>query len=176
MGKQLVGAMSKLLLKPADIPEFIEGLPNVLPLAKGKKIKQRDQIKPSVLDQDQYGVKRSYNYYGSHDMPQLNIQFASLKEQSLVYGVIPDNDPVDYHDVEVGQGNPENLADANEGLVTSAEQARISLDGAQSLRQLVTKCKNIFRLKLGADTPANMKSIVIKLREGAEPVLISARK
>jgi hypothetical protein len=34
MGKQPLGALSKLLLKPADIPDLIEDLPNVLPLAK----------------------------------------------------------------------------------------------------------------------------------------------
>jgi hypothetical protein len=34
MGKQPLGALSKLLLMPADIPEFIEDLPDVLRLAK----------------------------------------------------------------------------------------------------------------------------------------------
>jgi hypothetical protein len=52
MGKQPLGALSNLLLMPADIPEFIEDLPNVLPLAKGKNTKKREQIKPSVLYQD----------------------------------------------------------------------------------------------------------------------------
>jgi hypothetical protein len=37
MGKQPLGALSKLLLQPADIPECIEDLPNVLPLAKKNK-------------------------------------------------------------------------------------------------------------------------------------------
>jgi hypothetical protein len=46
----------------------------------------------------------------------------------------------------------------------------------QSLRQLVTECKEVFRLKLGADPPANVKPLVIKLRDGAEPVRMSARK
>jgi hypothetical protein len=49
-------------------------------------------------------------------------------------------------------------------------------DGVQSLRQVVTECKDDFRLKLGADLPANMKPLVIKLRDGAEPVRMSARK
>jgi hypothetical protein len=35
-GKKPLGALSKLLLKPADIPEFIEDLPDVLALAKKK--------------------------------------------------------------------------------------------------------------------------------------------
>jgi tRNA A37 N6-isopentenylltransferase MiaA len=52
----------------------------------------------------------------------------------------------------------------------------MSQDGVQSLRQLVTECKDVFRQKLGADPPANVKTLVIKLREGAEPVRMSARK
>jgi hypothetical protein len=36
IGKQPLGTLSKLLLKPADNPEFIEDLPNVLTLAKRK--------------------------------------------------------------------------------------------------------------------------------------------
>jgi hypothetical protein len=89
---------------------------------------------------------------------------------------IPDDDPIDNNDVEVGQEIPEELADAIEGLITSSEQASISRDGVQSLRQLVTECKNDFRLKLGADPPANVKPRVIKLRDGAEPMRVSARK
>jgi hypothetical protein len=52
----------------------------------------------------------------------------------------------------------------------------MSRDGVQSLRQLVTECKDFFRLKLRADPPANVKPLVIKLRDGAEPVRMSARK
>jgi hypothetical protein len=52
----------------------------------------------------------------------------------------------------------------------------MSRDGVHSLRQLVTECKDVFRLKLGADPPANVKPLVIKLRDGAEPVRTSARK
>jgi hypothetical protein len=37
MGKQPLGALSKLLLMPADIPEFIEDVRDVLALAKKKK-------------------------------------------------------------------------------------------------------------------------------------------
>jgi hypothetical protein len=44
------------------------------------------------------------------------------------------------------------------------------------LRQFVTEYKDIFRFKLGADPPANVKPLVIKLRDGAEPVRMSARK
>jgi hypothetical protein len=40
----------------------------------------------------------------------------------------------------------------------------------------VTECKDVFRLNLGADTPANVKPLFIKLRKGAETVRMSARK
>jgi hypothetical protein len=41
---------------------------------------------------------------------------------------------------------------------------------------LVTECKDVFRLNLGADPPAKVKPLVIKLRDGAESVRMSARK
>jgi hypothetical protein len=61
-------------------------------------------------------------------------------------------------------------------LITGAEQAGMSLDGVQSFRQLVTEFKDVFRLKLGADPPGNLKPLVMKLRDGAEPVRMSSRK
>jgi hypothetical protein len=62
MGKQLLGALSKLLLMPADIPEFIEDFPDVLALAKKKNMKRREQEKLHALDEDQSDVQR-----GEHD-------------------------------------------------------------------------------------------------------------
>jgi hypothetical protein len=59
MDKKPLAALSNLLLMPADIPELIEDLPDVLALAKGKNTKKREQIKPSVLDQDQCGLQQS---------------------------------------------------------------------------------------------------------------------
>jgi hypothetical protein len=44
----------------------------------------------------------------------------------------------------------------------------MSRDGIQSLRQLVTEYGDVFRIKLGADPPANVKPIVIKLLDGAK--------
>jgi hypothetical protein len=176
MGKMPLGALSKLLLMPANIPEFIEDLPDVLALAKKHNMKRREQAKLHALDKDQSEVQRGEHDDGDHDVLQSNVKFASHKEQSHFYGDIPDDDPIDYHDVEVGQGSPEELADAIEGFITSSEQAGMSRDGVQSLRQLVTECKDVFRLNLGADPPANLKPLVIKLRDGAEPVRMSARK
>jgi hypothetical protein len=139
-------------------------------------MKRREQAKPNALDEDQCEVHRSEDYDGDHDVLQINVKFASLREQALFYGDIPDDDPIDYHDVDVEQGIPEELADAIEGLITSAEKTGMSRDGIQSLRQLVTEGKDVFRIKLGADPPANVKPLVIKLRDGTEPVRMSARK
>jgi hypothetical protein len=165
MEKKPLGALSTLLLKPADIPEFIEGLSNVLALAKKKTKKRQEQTMPNSLDEDQWEVEKEGDD-GDHDVFQPNLKFASLKEQDLFYGDNPDVDAIDNHDADVEQGSPEELAEAIEGLITSAEQAGMSRDGVRSLRQL----------RLGADPPANMKPLVIKLRDGAEPVRMSARK
>jgi hypothetical protein len=139
-------------------------------------MKHREQAKLHALDEDQSEVQRDEDDDGDHEVLQSNVKFASLKEQALFYGDIPDDDSIDYHDVDVGKRSSEELADAIEGLLTSAEQAGMPRDGIQSLRQLVTYCKDIFRLKLGADPLANVKPLVIKQRDGAEPVRMSARK
>jgi hypothetical protein len=102
-------------------------------------MKRREQAKLHALDEDQSDEQRGEHDDGDHDVLQSNVKFASHKEQALFYGDIPDDDSRDYHDVAVGQGNPEELANAIEGLITSAEQAGISRDGVQSLRQLVTE-------------------------------------
>jgi hypothetical protein len=96
-------------------------------------MKRREESKPNALDEDQCEFQQLEGDDGEHDVLHPNVKFASLKEQDIFYGDIPDDDPIDYHDVYVGQGSPEELADAIEGLITSAEQAVMSLDGVQSL-------------------------------------------
>jgi hypothetical protein len=139
-------------------------------------MRRREQAKLHALDEDQSEVQRGEDDDDDHGVLQYNVKFASLKEQAFFYGDIPDDDPIHYHDVDMGQGSPEELADAIEGLLTSAEQAGMSRDDVQSLRQLVTECKDVVRLKLSAEPPANVKPLVIKLRDGAESVRMSARK
>jgi hypothetical protein len=53
MNKKTLGALSKILPKPADIPEFIEDLPDVLQLAKKTNMKRREQTKQNELDEDE---------------------------------------------------------------------------------------------------------------------------
>jgi hypothetical protein len=139
-------------------------------------MKRREQAKLHALDEDQSKLQQSKDDEGDHDVLQSIANFASLREQALFYGDTPDDDPIDYHDADVGQRSPEELADAIEGLTTSAYQAGLYRDGVQSLRQLMTECKDVFRLKFGADHPANVKPLVIKLRDGAESVRTLARK
>jgi hypothetical protein len=87
-------------------------------------MKRREQTKPNALDEDQSKVQRGKDDDKGHDVLQSNVKFASLKKQALSYGDIPDDDPIDYHDGEVGKGSPEELAVANEGLLTSAGMSR----------------------------------------------------
>jgi hypothetical protein len=112
----------------------------VLALAKKKNMKRREQAKLHALDGDQSDVQRGENDDGDHDVLQSNVKFESLKEQALFYGDIPDDDPIDYHDVDVRQGSPEELADAIESLLTSAEQAGMYRDG---LQRLTTVCDRV---------------------------------
>jgi hypothetical protein len=75
-------------------------------------MKRQEQMKPNALNEDQCEVQRGEVDDGDHDVLQPNVKFASLKEQALFYGDIPDDDPINCHDVDVGQGSPEELADA----------------------------------------------------------------
>jgi hypothetical protein len=110
-------------------------LPDVLPLAKKKNMKRREQTNPNALYEVQYELQQSEDDDGDHNVLQPKVQFASLKEQALVYDDIPDDDPKDYHDLDVEQGSPEEVADAIEGLIMISEQAGMYRHGVQSLRQ-----------------------------------------
>jgi hypothetical protein len=147
-----------------------------MPLTKGKKMTRRKQMKSSAHGEDYYERQHIKEDDGDQDVEQPNIKFTSLKEQSLFCGDIPDDDPVAYHGVEVGHGSAEELAEGIEGLVTRAEQADMSRDSVRSLRLLVTEYEGIFRLKIDAGAPVNVKFFLIKLCDGAEPVRIPARK
>jgi hypothetical protein len=92
-------------------------------------MKRQEQAKLHALDEDQSDVQRGEVDDGDHDVLQSNVKFASLREQARFYGDIPDDDPIDYHDVNVGQGSPEELAGAIQGLLTSDEQAVMSRNG-----------------------------------------------
>jgi hypothetical protein len=83
IAQQPLGAQSKLLLMLADIPEFIEDLPDVLTLPKNKSMERRKQTKPNALDEVQCEVQRSEDDDGYHNVLQSNVKFASLKEQAL---------------------------------------------------------------------------------------------
>jgi hypothetical protein len=95
-------------------------------------MKRWEQAKLHALDEDQSEVQRKEHDGGDHNVLQSNVKFASLKEQALFYGDITDGDPIDYYDVDVGQGSSEELADPIKGSLTSAEQSGMSRDGVQS--------------------------------------------
>jgi hypothetical protein len=102
-------ALSKLLLKPADIPELTEDLPGVIPLARGMNATQRKEMESSAHDEEYFGRQQSEDDDGDQDLVQPSIKFARLTEQLLFYGDNLDDDPIDYHDVEVDQESLRNL-------------------------------------------------------------------
>jgi hypothetical protein len=59
IAKQVLGALSKLLLMLADNPKFIEDFPDVLTPAKKKNMKRREQAKLHALDDDLFKLQRS---------------------------------------------------------------------------------------------------------------------
>jgi hypothetical protein len=70
-------------------------------------MKRREQTKPNAFDDYQYKLQRSEVEDGDHDVLQPSVKFASLKEQALFYDDIPDDDIIDFLDVDVGQRVPE---------------------------------------------------------------------
>jgi Reverse transcriptase (RNA-dependent DNA polymerase) len=152
-GRKPLGALSKLLLMPVKIPEFIEDLPDVLTLAKKKNKKRRKQTKPNALDEDQCELQLIEVDNGDHDVLKPNVKLASLKEQAFFYGDIPDDDPIDFHDVDVGQGSPEELADAIECFITSAERAVMSRNGSEVFATL-DFCQGYWQIPLHKDSQA----------------------
>jgi hypothetical protein len=60
-------------------------------------------MKPNALDESQCELQRYEGDDEDHDVLHPNVNFASLKKQTLFYRDIPDDDPIDYHDVDVGQ-------------------------------------------------------------------------
>jgi hypothetical protein len=58
-------------------------------------LKRQKQTKRIALDEDQCEVQRIEDDEGDHNVLQPNVKFASLKEQALFYGNIPDDDPID---------------------------------------------------------------------------------
>jgi 4-hydroxyphenylpyruvate dioxygenase-like putative hemolysin len=73
---------------------------------------RQEQANLHALDEDQSDVQQGEVDDVDHDVLQSNVKVASLKEQALFYGDIPDDDQIDYHDVDLGQERLEELADA----------------------------------------------------------------
>jgi hypothetical protein len=59
---------TKHLLKPADIPELIEDLPNFIQLAKGKKATRRKQMMSSAHGEEYVGRQQSEEDCGDQDV------------------------------------------------------------------------------------------------------------
>jgi hypothetical protein len=56
-------------------------------------MKRLEQAKLPALDEDQSEVQRGHDDDVDNEVLQPNAKFASLREQALFYGDIPDDDP-----------------------------------------------------------------------------------
>jgi hypothetical protein len=63
MDKQHSGTLSKLLPKITNIPEMIEELPGVIPLAKDKIVMRREPMKPNAHDKNTMKVSEYLSEY-----------------------------------------------------------------------------------------------------------------
>jgi hypothetical protein len=70
---------------------------------------QRKEMESSAHDEEYFGRQQSEDDDGDQDLVQPSIKFARLTEQLLFYGDNLDDDPIDYHDVEVDQESLRNL-------------------------------------------------------------------
>jgi hypothetical protein len=149
-------------------------------------MKRRKHAKLHALDEDQSDVQRGEVDDGDHDVLQSNVKFASLRQQALFNGDIPDDDPIYYHDADVGQGSPEELAEAIEGFLTSAESRHVQgwctvfttvgdrVQGrlqAQAWRRPSSECEAV-RMSARKYAPPQLKFMRDKIRELEELGLV----
>jgi hypothetical protein len=93
---------------------------------------------------------------------RFSFNLAALKAERqqgyLVYGDIPDDDPlIDYHYTEVGKDYPEALRQAVEDMLSNAiNNGILSEAGNVRFKKLVYKHRDIWALKMGAGEHANV--------------------
>jgi hypothetical protein len=102
-------------------------------------------------------------------------QQQTVKILGLKYGQIVDDDPVDYHDVDIGQQDETELRQAVDDMMQRAVSAGISNEGFGVLQEMVSKYYGIFRTRLGADPPAKVRPLKIQMRPDTAPVRSAPR-
>ena len=78
--------------------------------------------------------------------------------------------------IDLGEDSPKDLDSALEARVQDAQNCGLSKKGAERLRELLGKHKNIFRIRLGASPPAKVPPMKIRLVKNCRPVKAKARR
>ncbi len=79
-----------------------------------------------------------------------------------------DGDDVDYKDVEIFDQDEQELAQAIDDAIRRAAK-HLPNCLKESFRNMVSKYKDIFRLRLGADQPVHVRPIEIKFEGNGTP-------
>jgi hypothetical protein len=107
------------------------------------------------------------------DMDQQEVDALKLQ---LMYSKIEDDDPIPQDETEVGDTDHEELKKALKALADDAQINGASIKFVTTLRELLITYHNAFRLCLGHDPPAEVRSLKIVLKLDAKPKRIPARK
>jgi hypothetical protein len=107
------------------------------------------------------------------DMDQQEVDDLEL---DLMYGKIEDDDPISQDEMEVGDTDHEDLKTALQALADDAQIKGASIKFVTKTRELLITYHNSFRLRLGQDTPADVRPLKIELKLDAKPKRIPARK
>ena len=78
--------------------------------------------------------------------------------------------------LSIGQDTPQEIDIAIDNMLREAEDNGISAKGRKSLRKMLYKKRNIWRIKLGDDPPAKIPPMKIKLKQGTIPIASPVRR
>jgi hypothetical protein len=107
------------------------------------------------------------------DMDQQEVDGLELQ---LMYGKIEDDDPIPQDETEVGDTDHDELKKSFQALADDAKIKGAAIEFVMNIRELRITYHNSFRLRLGQEQPADVRSLKIELKPDAKPKRIPARK
>ena len=105
------------------------------------------------------------------DLDLEELKLASAKYQGLSY-MASDDDPIELPEclaAGIGKDQPEYINKAFESIKSKAKDSGISERGLHCLENIFKEYRDVFRIKLGSDPPANVPPLKISLMENAAP-------
>lgn len=171
----------------------MSALLNITLILRGSNIRVRIRgIKFHIVDQDMDEVllsrpllqamgfnltehlERVHHLIDDKHVDDLNpdkIKAASLRYQGLSYDD-GDDDPINLPEglsAGIGADAPESIDKAFQSIISAADEAGISTSGSKRLSQMLKRYRDVFRIKLGPDSPAEVAPLVITRTSDAKP-------